>query len=205
MNKIITISRLNGSGGREIGKILADQLDIPFYDYELIERAAKESGFSKEAFENAEDKATNSFLYSIAMGMNVYGNQEFGYNTLSLNDRIFLAQAEVIRKYAQEGPCVIVGRCADFILRDMPELISVFVWADMEFRIKRAMERNELDEEKAEAQMKKIDKRRKNYYNYHANNRWGQSENYDLSIRSDQIGIENAANVIKEYALYKSD
>ena len=96
MNKIITISRLNGSGGREIGKILADKLDIPFYDYELIERAAKESGFSKEAFERAEDKATNSFLYSVAMGMNVYGNQELGYNTLSLDDRIYLAQAEEI-------------------------------------------------------------------------------------------------------------
>lgn len=203
MNKIITISRLNGSGGREIGKILADKLDIPFYDYELIERAAKESGFSKEAFESAEDKATNSFLYSIAMGMNVYGNQELGYNTLSLDDRIYIAQAEVIRKYAQEGSCVIVGRCADFILRDMPELISVFVWADMEFRIKRAMERNELNEEKAEAQMKKIDKRRKNYYNYHANNSWGQSENYDLSIRSDHIGIENCADVIKAYVLSK--
>ncbi len=199
MNKIITISRLNGSGGREIGKILADELDIPFYDYELIERAANESGFAKETFENAESKATNSFLYSIAMGMNTYGNQELGYNTLSLDDRIYLAQSEVIRKYAQEGPCVIVGRCADFVLRDMPNLVSVFVWADIDFRIKRAMERNELDENRAEAQMKKIDKQRKNYYNYHANNKWGLSENYDLSIRTDKVGIEKAAKVIKAY------
>lgn len=199
MNKIITISRLNGSGGREIGRMLADKLDIPFYDYELIERAANESGFAKETFENAESKATNSFLYSIAMGMNSYGNQELGYNTLSLDDRIYLAQSEVIRKYAQKGPCVIVGRCADFVLRDIPNLVSVFIWADIDFRIKRAMERNELDEHRAEAQMKKIDKQRKNYYNYHANNKWGLSENYDLSIRSDKIGIEKATEVIKAY------
>lgn len=205
MNKIITISRLNGSGGREVGEILANKLDIPFYDYELIERAAKESGFAKETFENAEAKATNSFLYSIAMGMNVYGNQELGYNTLSLDDRIYLAQSEVIRKYAQEGPCVIVGRCADFVLRDMPNLISVFIWAKMEYRINRAMERNELNEEKAEVQMKKIDKRRKNYYNYHANNMWGQSENYDLSIRSDRVGIEGSADVIKTYVECKAE
>lgn len=199
MNKIITISRLYGSGGREIGKKLAEQLDIPFYDYELIERAANESGFAKETFENAESKATNSFLYSIAMGMNSYGNQELGYNTLSLDDRIYLAQSEVIRSIAQEGPCVIVGRCADFVLKDMPNLISVFIWADMDYRIKRAMENDELDEDKAEHQMKKIDKQRRNYYNYHANNRWGQSENYDISIRSDKIGIENCAKVIASY------
>lgn len=199
MNKIITISRLNGSGGREIGKILADQLDIPFYDYEVIERAANESGFSKETFENAESKATSSFLYSIAMGMNTYGNQELGYNTLSLDDRIYLAQSEVIRKYAQEGPCVIVGRCADFVLREMPNLVSVFVWADIDFRIKRAMSRNEVDVDRAESQMKKIDKQRKNYYNYHANNKWGEFDNYDLSIRSDKIGIDKCAEVIKTY------
>ncbi|NLJ91305.1 MAG: cytidylate kinase-like family protein [Clostridiales bacterium] len=199
MNKVITISRLYGSGGREIGKILAKQLDIPFYDYELIERAANESGFAKEIFENAESKATNSFLYSIAMGMSAYGNQELGYNTLSLDDRIYLAQSEVIRKYAQEGPCVIVGRCADFVLRDMPNLVSVFVWADIDYRIKRAMERNELDEDRAKQKIKKIDKQRRNYYNYHANNKWGLSENYDLSIRSDRIGIEKSAKVIEAY------
>ena len=199
MNKIITISRLNGSGGREIGKILAEKLDIPFYDYEIIERAAEESGFAKEAFENAETKATSSFLYSIAMGMNTYGNQELGYNTLSLDDRIYLAQSEVIRKVAQEGPCVIVGRCADFVLRDMPNIVSVFIWADIDFRIKRAMERNELDEAKAKSQMKKIDKQRRNYYNYRANNKWGLSENYDLSIRSDKIGLENVVKVIEAY------
>lgn len=199
MDKIITISRLSGSGGREIGKILADELDVPFYDHEIIEKAADESGYAKETFEKAETKATNSFLYSVAMGMSTYGNQDMGYNTLSLDDRIFLAQSKVIRQYAQEGPCVIVGRCADYVLRDMPNVVSVFVWADRDFRIKRAMDKNELDETNAEAEMKKIDKQRKNYYNYRANNKWGLSENYDISVRSDKIGIEKAAQVIKAY------
>ena len=118
MNKIITISRQYGSGGREIGQKLAKHYDIPFYDNEIITRAAKESGFAEETFARAEDKATNSLLYSLAMGINVYGNQDFGFSGLSLDDRIFLAQSDVIRKVAEEGPCIIVGRCADYVLRE---------------------------------------------------------------------------------------
>ena len=137
MKKVITISRQYGSGGREIGNKLADQLGVPFYDNELIERAAKESGFSTAAFENAENKATNSLLYSIAMGMNAYGNQELGFAHLSfLDDRIYLAQSQVIRNIANEGPCVIVGRCADYVLKERPDVISIFIWASMEYRIK---------------------------------------------------------------------
>ena len=112
MNKVITISRQYGSGGREVGQKLAGHYGIPFYDNELITRAAKESGFAEETFAKAEDKATNSLLYSLAMGINVYGNQDFGFSGLSLDDRIFLAQSDVIRKVADDGPCVIVGRCA---------------------------------------------------------------------------------------------
>ena len=119
MNKVITIGRQYGSGGREIGQKVAEYYGIPFYDNELITRAAKESGFAEENFAKAEDRATNSLLYSLAMGINVYGNQDFGFNGLSLDDRIFLAQSDVIRKVADEGPCVIVGRCADYVLKDM--------------------------------------------------------------------------------------
>ena len=107
MNKIITISRQYGSGGREIGQKLAKHYDIPFYDNEIITRAAKESGFAEETFARAEDKATNSLLYSLAMGINVYGNQDFGFSVLSLDDRIFLAQSYVIRKVAEEGLYII--------------------------------------------------------------------------------------------------
>ena len=134
MSKVITISRQYGSGGREIGKKLAASLGIPFYDNELIARAVKESGFAAAAFENAEKKATNSLLYSIAMGLNAYGSQEIGFTHLSLDDRIYLAQSDVIRKVAQEGPCVIVGRCSDYILRNHSNHFSIFIYAPYEIR-----------------------------------------------------------------------
>ena len=127
MNKVITISRQYGSGGREVGQKLAEHYGIPFYDNELITRAAKESGFAEETFARAEDKATNSLLYSLAMGINVYGNQDFGFSGLSLDDRIFLAQSDVIRKVADDGPCVIVGRCADYVLKERKNILNVFV------------------------------------------------------------------------------
>jgi cytidylate kinase len=202
MNKIITISRQFGSGGREIGAKLAAKLGVPFYDNELISRAAKESGFAEAAFENAEKKASNSLLYSIAMGMNAYGNQDIGFTHLSLDDQLYLAQAGVIRKVAQEGPCVIVGRCADYVLRDCDNVVNVFIWAGMEFRKQRAVNLYHLKESKAEDELQKTDRRRANYYNYHANEKWGKAENYHLSIRSDYIGIDNAVECILRYLEY---
>ncbi|MCR5153420.1 MAG: cytidylate kinase-like family protein [Lachnospiraceae bacterium] len=201
MNKIITISRQYGSGGREIGSKLAEQLGIPFYDNELITRAAKESGYAEAAFLNAETKATNSLLYSIAMGMSAYGNQEIGFSHLSLDDRIYLAQSNVIRKVAEEGPCVIVGRCADYILKDMENVLHFFIFADMDFRKARSIERDKIDPDKAEDIIAKIDKRRSNYYNYHSGEKWGKATNYHLSINSGAVGIDNAVAVIKEYVL----
>ena len=199
MNKIITISRQYGSGGREIGEKLAVKLGIPFYDKELITRAARESGFAESAFENAERKATNSLLYSIAMGMNAYGNQEIGFTHLSLDDQIYLAQSNVIRKVAGEGPCVIVGRCADYILRDYKNVVHVFVWADLPFRVERAVSLYHLPANKAEEEILKTDKRRANYYNYHASEKWGRIENYHLSIKSNDVGINNTVKLIAEY------
>lgn len=201
MRKVITISRQYGSGGREIGEKLAKELNVPFYDSELITRAAKESGFAESAFERVEDKATNSLLYSIAMGMNAYGNQELGFTHLSLDDRIYLAQADTIRKIANEGPCVIVGRCADYVLKDRKDVVNIFVWADIKERVKRATTVYDLPVNKAEENIIKIDKRRANYYNYHANEKWGRAENYHLSIRSDYLGIDNAVECIKMFVL----
>ena len=203
MNKIITISRQFGSGGREIGAKLAAKLGIPFYDNELITRAARESGFAESAFENAEKKATNSLLYSIAMGMNAYGNQDIGFTHLSLDDQIYLAQSNVIRKVAQEGPCVIVGRCADYVLRDMDNVVNVFIWASLDYRRKRAVELYHLKENKAEEEILKTDRRRANYYNYHANEKWGKAENYHLSVRSDYIGIDHSVDCILNYLEYR--
>ncbi len=202
MKNVITISRQYGSGGREIGKKLADKLGIPFYDNELISRAAKESGFSPSSFENAENKASNSLLYSIAMGMNAYGYQELGFGNLSLDDRIYLAQSDIIRKVAQEGPCVIVGRCADYILNDIPGVVNIFVWAEIDFRIKRIMELYNLTEAKAAEKIHKMDKGRANYYNYHSSEKWGRAENYHLSLRSDYVGLDGCACCIVSYIEY---
>lgn len=199
MNKVITLSRQYGSGGREIGKRLAEQLEVPFYDKGIITRAAKESGFAEETFEKAEEKATNSLLYSIAMGMNVYGNQELGFPNLSLDDRVFLAQSDVIRKVADEGPCVIVGRCSDYILNNRPNVVHIFIWADLDSRIERATTLYGMPTKKAKENILKIDKSRGNYYSYHANERWGKVENYHLSIKSNYLGIDNAVKYIRQF------
>ena len=199
MNKVIIIGRQYGSGGREIGQKIAEKYDIPFYDNELITRAAKESGFAEETFERAEDKATNSLLYSLAMGINVYGNQDFGFSGLSLDDRIFLAQSDVIRKVAEEGPCVIVGRCADYVLRERDNVFNVFVRASMEYRLQRAIKNYGVDEKGAADFILKNDKRRGNYYSYHVGEKWTNLNNYDLVIRSDVMGIDQAVACICTY------
>lgn len=199
MDKVITISRQFGSGGREIGRKLAEKYNIPFYDNELITRAAKESGFAEAVFRNAETKATNSLLYSLAMGMTAYGGNDTGFSTLSLDDQIYLAQAEVIRKVAEEGPCVIVGRCADYVLKGRANVVNVFICADMEFRKKRAVEVEKMSPDKLEDAIRKIDKRRANYYNYHATEKWGRIENYHIAVKSNEIGIDGCVDVIKAY------
>ncbi|MDE6853384.1 MAG: cytidylate kinase-like family protein [Lachnospiraceae bacterium] len=199
MDKIITVGRQYGSGGREIGQKIADHYGIPFYDNELITRAAKESGFAEETFAKAEDKATNSLLYSLAMGINVYGNQDFGFTGLSLDDRIFLAQSDVIRKVADEGPCVIVGRCADYVLKERENIVNLFVKASMSFRLERVVKEYGEEEKKAADIILKNDKRRANYYSYHVGEKWTDLNNYDLVIRSDFTGIEQSVKCICGY------
>ena len=199
MNKIVTISRQYASGGREVAEKLAAEYGIPFYDRALIARAAKESGFAEAAFDNVEMKATNSLLYSIAMGMNAYGSPDIGYTHLSLDDRIYIAQSDVIRKIADEGPCIIVGRCADYVLRERKDVINIFVWSSMPFRIKRAVERDGIEPDKAEDTIIRMDKRRANYYNYHAVERWGAVTNYHLAIQNDFRGVDKTVEVIKQF------
>ena len=199
MNKIITISRQYGSGGREVGQKLAEHYGIPFYDNEIIANAAKESGFAEVAFERAEEKATNSFLYSLAMGMSAYGNMDMGFSTMSVDDRLFLAETKVTRRFAQEGPCVIVGRCADYVLKDLQNVVNVFVMADLPARIKRAVENYDLPREKAETSIIKFDKRRSNYYNYHTGKKWGDVNNYHIAIRSDFLGVDHTVQTLISY------
>ena len=199
MNKIITITRQFGSGGREIGKKLAEAYGIPFYDNEIISRAAKDTGFAEAAFERAEDKASNSLLYSIAMGMNVFSSQDVGFSGLSLDDRIFLAQSKVIRNVAKEGPCVIVGRCADYILKNQENVVNLFIRATLDFRIKRAIEVEGIPKEKSAKMVMKKDKSRANYYKYHSGERWDNVLNYDFAIRSDLCGIDGTVACLKAY------
>lgn len=199
MNKIVTISRQYASGGREVAEKLATEYGIPFYDRALIARAAKESGFAEAAFDNVEMKATNSLLYSIAMGMNAYGSPDIGYTHLSLDDRIYIAQSDIIRKVADEGPCIIVGRCADYVLRERKDVVNIFIWSSMPFRIQRAIERDGVEEDKAEDTIIRMDKRRANYYNYHAIEKWGTVTNYHLAIQNDFRGVDKTVEVIKHF------
>lgn len=199
MDKVITITRQYGSGGREIGRKLAQAYQIPFYDNEIITQAAKDTGFAEATFEKAEDKASNSLLYSLAMGMNVFSGQEVGYMGMSLDDRIFLAQSKVIRKVAAEGPCVIVGRCADYILKEQENVVNLFIHAAPDFRIHRSIEVDNLPKEKAAEMVLKKDKSRANYYKYHAGERWDNVLNYDLAIRSDICGIDGTVECLKKF------
>ncbi|MCQ2496367.1 MAG: cytidylate kinase-like family protein [Lachnospiraceae bacterium] len=199
MDKIITISRQYSSGGREIGRILADEWGIPFYDNELITRAAEDSGYSVDAFESAESRAGNSLLYSIARGMVTAGSMTTTFNHLSLDDRLYIAQTDIIKKVADEGPCIIVGRCADYILRRRENLVNIFVNADMPFRVERAQRIDHMPSAKIEENILKMDKRRSNYYNFHTGEKWGRAENYALCINSSKVGIEKTAMLIKQY------
>ena len=161
--KIIEAARKDNKDKRAEKRLYA--LELRASGKSLAE-AAKESGFAEVAFERAEEKATNSFLYSLAMGMSAYGNMDMGFSTMSVDDRLFLAETKVTRRFAQEGPCVIVGRCADYVLKDLQNVVNVFVMADLPARIKRAVENYDLPREKAETSIIKFDKRRSNYYNY---------------------------------------
>ena len=194
--KLITISREFGSGGRLIGKRLAEKLDIPYYDKELLDRITEESGFSKEMIVEAEKKAKNSFLYSLASAM---GTGEAGPESLSLNERFFLAQFDTIRRIADEGSCVIVGRCADYVLRGMPEATNVFIYAEEADKIKRAVQEYGVPEDSVKKLMKDTDKARANYYAYHTGRKWGEHVNYNLSIDSGYIEIEDIVDLIIKY------
>ena len=193
---IITISREFGSGGRLIGRRLAEKLDVPYYDKELLDRIAEESGFSREMMEDAEKKAKNSFLYSL---MSAMGTGETGPESMSLNERFFLAQFDTIREIAEEGSCVIVGRCADYILRGMPEATNVFIYAEEADKIKRAVEEYGVPEDSVKKIMKDTDKARANYYAYHTGQKWGEPVNYHLSMDSGYIEIEDIVDIIIKY------
>lgn len=195
---VITIGRQYGSGGREIGRRLAKELDIPYYDKELLVEASKQSGICEEMFENHDEKPTKSFLYSLMTGVQTHGGAAPMYLDMPLNHRMFLAQFDAIRKLAGEGPCVVVGRCADYVLRDQKNVINVFLKADMEHRRERAIERG-AEPQKAEETVRKNDKDRAAYYNYYATSTWGDVNNYDLCVDTGKLGYDGAVQLIIDY------
>ena len=195
---IITISRQFGSGGREIGEALAKKLNIPCYDKELISLAAKESGVDPEIFKNVDEKATNSLLYSLSMGLYSFGTN-FNADRLPVNDKLYILQHKIIKKLADEGSCVFVGRCADYILKDRNDIVRLFIYADMDYRIERAVELKGVKRSKAEQAIHKTDKSRANYYNFYSGNRWGLTENYDLCINRTRLTTEKAVGLIEGY------
>lgn len=194
-NKIITIGRQYGSGGRAIGEAIAKKLEIPFYDKELIKLAAKESGICEEIFDSFDERPTNSFLYTLVMDPYSLG---FGTaDELPLNHKVFLASFDTIKNIAdRDGSCVFVGRCADYALRDYKNVINLFIYADLEDRVKRVCERHELTESKARDLIKKEDKSRASYYNYYTSKRWGDMKGYDICINTSLYGIEKTVDML---------
>lgn len=190
--KIITIGRQFGSGGRELGKKLSERLGIPYYDKEILTEASKKSGYSEKLFEKHDEKPTTSFLYALAMGVNSMGQAYQKPLVLEM----YLAQFDAIRKLADEGPGIFIGRCSDYVLNDRKDVFNVFVHADMETRVKRVCERNDVTEKAAEIMCLKGDKDRAGYYDYYSDNKWGDAKHYDLCINTSKIPVDMAVEMI---------
>ena len=185
---VITLSREFCSGGCDIAKEVARDLGLAYYDKELITIGAKKSGLSEEAIAASEKRRTGSLMYSLyTMG-----------NLLPLADQVYILQSKVIREVAEKEPCVIVGRCADYVLRDMPNVLRVFVYANMDYRVAWGRQNEVLSEDRdaAEAAIRKADRRKADYYNYYTQGRWGTASNYDLCLNA-ALGQSTCAQILK--------
>ena len=198
MKTIITIGRQYGSGGREIGKKIAEKLGVPYFDKELLARVAKESGFCEEMIRNHDERPTNSFLYNVVMD-----TYSFGYNMafvdMPMSQKVFLAQFDTVKKIANEGACVIVGRCADYALADYPNCVNLFIYGNEEAKAKRISERQNVSLAEAKDMCIKRDKQRQSYYNYYSNKKWGRADSYDLCIDSGKLGIDGTVDFIIDF------
>ena len=198
-NIVITISREFASGGHEIAKILSKNMGIKMYDKEILDLAAEKSGLDSSIIEHYDEKPTNSFLYSLSLGGHSYESIVAGVPNLPLIDKVFSVQTEIIRNAAKSESCVIVGRCAESILREQSNVLSVFIHADIELRARRVAEFENITYNKAYDIVKKSDKRRASYHNYFSDSKWGDARSYDLCINSE-IGTQKAAELIQFYA-----
>ncbi len=190
---IVTIGRQYGSGGHAIGARLGELLGIPCYDRELIQLSSEKSGIEAGTLALHDERTSSASLFKIPEK----GNRITDQGT-PIVDTLFLAQSQVIRELAQKGSCVIIGRCADYVLQDQAELFSVFVSAPVEARVARIAERNHMSESDAEMAVRKVDKQRRTYYEFYTDKEWGAAESYKLTVDSSQFGIEGTARMLEE-------
>ena len=195
---VITIGRQLGSGGKEIAEILAKRQNIKVYDKTLLEEAARESGIDTTVFENADEQESESYFSGI---FSIHGaiTDYFKGDSIMDKDKLFEIQSETIQSLADRESCVIVGRCAEYVLREHPAKLSIFITADTEDRIKRIMNSEGLDREKALEHIEKSDKRRRSYHDYYATSHWGDANSYDLCINSSRMGLEQTAEFILDF------
>lgn len=197
---IVALGRQYGSGGREIGEKLAKLMDVPFYDRELIALAAQKSGISPETYASIDETATNSLLYALSTGAFMFSSHFTSISELPMNDKLYILQNKIINEIAEkDGSCVIVGRCADYILRNNPNCVSVFIHAPLEKRVERVATKEGISIQAAETLISRTDKKRANYYNFYTNREWGSTTNYEMCISSYPMGSDEVAQVLLEY------
>lgn len=197
---IITIARQYGSGGKTIGRMLADDLGISCYNREILRLASDDSGIREELFNQADEKLRNSPLFASSTRVYRGGLITPDREGFVSPDNLFNYQAKVIKELADKEPCVLIGRCADFVLKDRPNVMSVFVHASREYCIARGMERNSMDEKEMEKYITKKDKYRGDFYHYYTGRVWNDARNYDLCLDSSKLGFEKCVEAIKAYA-----
>lgn len=199
-NYVITIGRQFGSGGRELAKVLSQKLGIPYYDKELLMQAAKESGISENFFVNNDERMPSFNNGIMPYGYGVNGMTWYSTNTSISDDNLYRTQSDFIRAIAAKGPCVIVGRTADYVLRDHPNVINLFLTADIEDCIARVQRRGECgDHAKARKLVERTNKLRASFYNFYTDKKWGDTASYDLCINSSRIAISEIAELVVEY------
>lgn len=203
MKTIITIGRQFGSGGKEVGIRVARELDIPFYDKEILRETARKSGLCEKILENFDERP-KSLLYSIAMDSYMFSLPGAGAGD-SLEQQVYLATFNTIRQIAQQGPCVIIGRCADYALAENPNHLSIFIHAPLEDRIRRVAERQNLSPDKAKSLITRTDKRRASYYEYYSSQRWGAVDSYDFCLNSSYLGLGGTVELIRSIAAQREN
>ena len=195
-NFVVTIGREFGSGGREIGEALAEKLGFTFYSERLAVKASEATGIDEEFFRKVDEKQKKSFWYMFAMSNLISDDLDTALGLLPTNEKLFIEQAKVIEDLAEKENCVIVGRCSNYILKENPNTLHVFIYADMYSKIRRIMEKQNMKETQAKKHILKIEKERKTYYNYYTENHWGDKADYDICLDSSSLKKDEIVDIL---------